>query len=101
MKKLLLIIIIVGCSFLKADSQELPDIFSIIKAGVKKAIVAIDLKIQRLQNKTIWLQNAEKILENKMSELKLTEISDWVNKQRDLYANYFDELWKVKNVVAT
>ena len=56
------------------QEHELPDIFSIIKAGVKKAIVAIDLKIQRLQNKTIWLQNAEKILENKMSELKSPQI---------------------------
>jgi len=85
----------------KAESQILPAIFEVIKAGVTKAIKAIDLKIQRLQNKTIWLQNAEKLLENKMSELRLTEIADWVNKQRDLYANYFDELWKVKNSIAT
>jgi hypothetical protein len=101
MKKLLLIIIVVFSVLPNAKSQTLPDIFEIIRAGVKKAIKAIDLKIQRLQNKTIWLQNAQKVLENKMSELKLTEISDWVNKQKDLYANYFDELWKVKNAVAT
>jgi hypothetical protein len=67
-----------------------------IKAGVKKVIKAIDLKIQRLQNNTIWLQNAQKTLENKMSKLKLDEISDWVEKQRKLYADYFDELWQVK-----
>ena len=76
-------------------------ILEIIKAGIKKVIVAVDLKIQRLQNKTIWLQNAQKVLENAMSELKLTQISDWVEKQRTLYADYFDELWKVKNAIST
>ena len=71
-------------------------ILEIIKAGVKKVIIAVDLKIQRLQNKTIWLQNAQKVLENAMSELKLAEIGDWVQKQKTLYADYFDELWKSK-----
>ena len=68
---------------------------------VAKVIIAIDLKVQRLQNETIWLQNAQKVLENKMSELKLGEIGDRVEKQRKLYADYFDELWKVKNTIAT
>lgn len=76
-------------------------ILEVIKAGIKKAIVAVDLKIQRIQNKTIWLQNAQKVLENKMHELKLDEIGNWVEKQRKLYADYFDELWKVKNTIAT
>ncbi len=71
-------------------------VLEIIKQGVTKVIKAVDLKIQRLQNKTIWLQNAQKTLENTMSKLKLDEISDWVDKQRTLYADYFDELWKVK-----
>ena len=75
-------------------------ILEIIKAGIKKVIVAVDLKIQRIQNKTIWLQNAQKVLENKMSELKLNEIEDWVEKQRKLYADYFNELWQVKNAIA-
>src|SRR4030095_3217427 len=71
-------------------------IAEIIKQAITKVIVAVDLKIQRLQNKTIWLQNAQKTLENQMSQLRLTEISDWVEKQRTLYARYFDELWRVK-----
>jgi hypothetical protein len=74
-------------------------IVEIIKAGVIKVIKAIDLKIQRLQNKTIWLQNAQKALENKMQELKLGEISGWVEKQRKLYADYYEELWKVKSAI--
>ncbi len=76
-------------------------ILEIIKAAVKKVIKAVDLKIQRLQNKTIWLQNAQKTLENKMSKLKLTEISEWSKKQKELYAKYFDELWKVKNAISS
>jgi hypothetical protein len=73
----------------------------IIKQGVKKVIRAIDLKIQRLQNETIWLQNAQKTLENKMHQLKLDEIADWVEKQRKLYADYYEELWKVKFAITT
>jgi len=71
-------------------------VLEIIKEGITKVIVAVDLKIQRLQNETIWLQNAQKVLENKFSELRLTEISDWVEKQRAQYASYFDELWQIK-----
>ncbi len=74
-------------------------IADIIKAAVKKVIKAVDLQIQRLQNKTIWLQNAQKTLENAMSKTKLIEISDWVEKQRTLYKDYFDELQKVKSII--
>lgn len=72
----------------------------IIKEGITKVIKAVDLKIQRLQTKTIWLQNAQKEVENTMSQLKLNEISDWVEKQRTLYKDYFDELYRVKDAVA-
>ncbi len=75
-------------------------IADIIKAAVIKVIKAVDLQVQRLQNKTIWLQNAQKTLENKMSELKLDEIKDWVEKQRKLYDDYYQELWKVKAAIA-
>ena len=89
----------IGFTPIRSEAQT--GILEIIKAGIKKVIVAVDLKIQRLQNKTIWLQNAQKVLENAMSELKLTQISDWVEKQRTLYADYFDELWKIKNAIST
>lgn len=69
----------------------------IIKEGVKKVIRAVDLQIQRIQTKTIWLQEAQKTLENAMQKLHLDEITDWVQKQKDLYSEYFDELWKVKH----
>ncbi|PZX51510.1 hypothetical protein LV84_03667 [Algoriphagus ratkowskyi] len=76
-------------------------ILEIIKAGVTKVIVAMDLKIQRQQNKVIWLQNAQKVLENTMSKLKLDEISNWTEKQRTLYQTYFDELHQVKSAIST
>ncbi|MOA19726.1 hypothetical protein D3C78_1401300 [compost metagenome] len=63
-------------------------------------IKAVDLKIQRMQNKTIWLQNAQKLLENELSGLKLTEIGEWVERQRSLYSDYYEELWKIKAAVA-
>lgn len=75
-------------------------IIDIIKAGIKKVIRAVDLKIQREQNKVIWLQNAQKVIENAMSKLKLTEISEWTDKQKELYKQYFDELKKVKSIIA-
>jgi len=74
-------------------------IAEIIKAAVTKVIKAVDLEVQRLQNKTIWLQNAQKTLENEMSQLKLDEITAWAEKQRSLYDDYFKELWKVKGAV--
>ena len=97
MKKVMLVIVMLAS--IKSNSQ-LP-IAEIIKQGIKKVIIAVDLKIQRLQNKTIWLQNAQKAVENTMSKLKLEEISGWVEKQRTLYADYFDELSKVKSAIAT
>ena len=102
MKKLLAVVLLALCfmvSPVQNANAQIP-IMEIIKQAITKVIVAVDLKIQRLQNKTIWLQNAQKVLENKMSELKLTEISDWVEKQRAQYANYFDELWRIKAALA-
>ncbi|TKC04467.1 conjugal transfer protein TraI [Pedobacter frigoris] len=75
-------------------------IAEVIKAGVKKVIKAIDLKVQRLQNQTIWLQNAQKVLENTLSKLKLTEIADWTTRQKELYSKYFDELARIKSAIA-
>jgi len=74
-------------------------ILEIVKAVTKKVIKAIDLRIQKLQNKTIWLQNAQKKIENVLSKLKLDEISDWTRKQKDLYKGYYEELSKVKSLI--
>jgi hypothetical protein len=102
MRKVLALVVLMAAGtivpFQRTEAQ-LP-VVEIIKAGIKKVIKAVDLKIQRLQNKTIWLQNVQKVIENKMSELKLKEIANWVEKQRVLYKDYYDELWQVKNVIS-
>jgi len=102
MKKLLAIVILGFCLTILPSQQAkaIIPIVQIIKAAIKKVIRAMDLQVQRIQNKTIWLQNAQKTLENKMSKLKLDEIKDWVEKQRKLYDDYFQELKKVKATLA-
>lgn len=80
-------------------AAQLP-ILDIIKAAVVKAIKAADLAIQRIQNQTIKLQNAQKALENTLSKLKLNEIGDWVDKQREQYAVYYEELMRVRTAIA-
>jgi hypothetical protein len=97
MKMILLIVIVSAVPSQQTHAQMA--IIDIIKEGVKKVIMAVDLEIQRLQNQTIWLQNAQREMENVLSQTKLTEISDWVQKQKDLYGNYFNELWQVKDAI--
>lgn len=75
-------------------------IFGLVRKAMVAAIKAMDLAVQRLQNKTIWLQNAQKTLENTLSKLKLDEISEWTDKQKEQYSQYFDELKKVKDAIA-
>jgi hypothetical protein len=77
-------------------SAQLP----IVGGGVSKVIKALDLQVQRIQTETIWLQQAQKILENAMSELRLADIRDWVQAQKDLYDGYFKELWQVRTVIS-
>ena len=101
MKRVMLIVAVLVISLAvpagRAYSQD--PVTEAIKQGVIRVIKAIDLQIQRIQTRTIWLQNAQKVVENKMSELQLTEITDWADKQKKLYQDYFDELSKVKALI--
>lgn len=72
----------------------------VIKLTVTKVIKAIDLKVQRMQNKTIWLQNAQKVIENQMSKTRLTEISGWTEQQKQLYSGYYTELGNIKATIS-
>lgn len=98
-----ILILLLGTATLVAtpvqEANAIP-ILEIIRQGVIKVIKAVDLMVQRLQTKTIWLQNAQKVLENRLSEFKLTEIAEWTEKQRQLYKKYYDELWQVRNTLA-
>lgn len=88
------------CVSLPKQASAQVAVLEVIKAGVKKVIKAVDLKVQRLQNETIWLQNAQKVLENQLAKLKLTEIADWTEKQRELYSKYYASLWEIKSAIA-
>ena len=81
-----------------ADAQIV--VSQVLKETVGRVIRAIDLEVQRMQNKTIWLQDAQKTLENQLSKLKLSEISDWSAKQKDLFSQYYTELWNIKTAIA-
>ena len=82
----IVIALLVSLNPISAEAQ-IP-VADIIKQGITKVIKAVDLEVQRLQNKTIWLQNAQKVVENSMSELHLNEIRDWVQKQKVLFRFY-------------
>ena len=97
----LLSLLLVSIPARPAETVVAVPIIGLIKEAIKKVILAIDLRIQRLQNKTIWLQNAQKKLENTLSKLQLEEISSWTQKQKDLYKNYYEELAKVKSSISS
>jgi len=73
---------------------------AIISTGIVRVIRAFDLQVQRMQTRTILLQTAQKEIENAMQALHLDEIRDWVQNLKDLYGNYFAELWHVKSVIS-
>jgi hypothetical protein len=102
MNKIKKIFIVIVCciGFLIIPKRGDAQVIEIIKEAIIKAIKAIDLQVQRLQNATIELQNIQKQVENTLSKLKLDEIADWTEKQKAIYQEYFDELWKVKSLIA-
>jgi len=80
-------------------SAQIP-VVSLITSAIKKVITALDLKVQQLQNQTIALQNAEASVENNLHLSSLNIISGWLNKERALYQNYYQELAKVKILIS-
>ena len=92
-KSLLLLMGFLACTFIQAQSI---DPVSLV---IAKAIKAIDLKVQKLQNETIWLQQAQGLAEQELSKIKLSEITGWQKQLSDLYAGYFAELHQVKSSI--
>ncbi len=89
--------LVFGCCLFLAVS--VPAQVPVAGTVVSKVIKAIDLKVQQLQNETLILQNAQKIVENKLHLLKLAEIFGWTNKQKQLYEQYFKELQQIKPAI--
>src|SRR6478736_3540813 len=100
MKKYLLMGMLSISLALAPTMQSHAVVWVVVQQVIKAVIKAMDLAIQQLQNKTIWLQNAQKELENVMSKLQLDEITGWVDKQKKLYQDYYEELQKVKAIIA-
>lgn len=93
------IILVVGvCCFSRTEviSQTLDPVSLILS----KAIKAIDLKVQRLQNETLVLQQVQQAAEQKLSRTKLEEIRSWHQQLSALYASYFAELKQVKPIIS-
>lgn len=95
MKILSLLLCVVLCGIVKAQSI---DPVSLLLA---KAIKAVDLKVQRMQNETLVLQRAQQVAEQELAKVKLDEIRNWQQQLSDLYAGYFAELKQVKPVVSS
>jgi len=98
MKKIFFLITVCFCLSVSCEAQ-IP-IISVITTLAKKILNAIDLEVENLQNQTVWLQDAQKELENAVAKLQLDGITDWVQKQKDLYAEYYQELSLVKQIIS-
>ena len=101
MKKTTIYILLVGMFAIQSPSvnAQIP-VVSLISGIIKKVITGIDLKVQRLQNQTIALQNVEKQAENTLHVNSLTGISGWLNKEKTLYQDYYGDLAKVKTIIS-
>lgn len=81
----------------KADAQLI--VGTVLNNTIGKIIRAIDLGVQRAQNQTIWLQNAQKVIETQLNQLKLSEIAGVSQQQTDLFTKYYNELYEVKTII--
>jgi hypothetical protein len=74
-------------------------ISTVLNETVGKVIRAIDLEVQKAQNQTIWLQNAQKVVETQLNQMKLSQIAGVGQQQTDLFTKYYNELYTVKEVI--
>lgn len=96
MKKTPIIILLV-CVVSFAHAQFV--VGTILNETVGKIIRAIDLEVQKAQNQTIWLQNAQKAIENQLHQLQLSNIAGISTQQKNLFTEYYNELSNVKAVI--
>ena len=101
MKRVLITIMLSSTLIVMPTQKSHAFIWEIVRQAIIAAIKAADLAVQRLQNKTIWLQTVQKNLENVLSKVKLDEITDWTKKHKEQYQQYFDELKQVKDAIST
>lgn len=97
MKKYVVVGVMLSCFIATGISGQSINPVSLI---ISKAIKAIDLKVQRLQNETLVMQRAEQAAEQALSKTKLVEITGWQAQLVTLYEGYFTELRRVRPVIA-
>jgi hypothetical protein len=93
------IVLLAFCSSLLHSRAQVP-LTGVITTIINKLINTLDLEVENLQNQTIWLQSAQKSIENTMSQIQLDDITDWLKQTKDLYSEYYRELSQVKQVIA-
>jgi F0F1-type ATP synthase gamma subunit len=91
-------VILIALPEKKAEAQFV--IGEVLNQTVGKIIRAIDLGVQKAQNQTIWLQNAQKVIETQLNQLKLSEIAGVGQQQTDLFSKYYNELYEVKTLIS-
>ena len=74
-------------------------IIQILKTAADQILKAINIALQRLQNKEIDETNKAKIIEAGIHARWLKDIVTAGNKMRELYDNYYQELRTVKEVI--
>jgi hypothetical protein len=99
MKKVMTITILILLGTIVPGARASAQI-EVIEEVIKEIIMAIDLGIQKVQTETIVLQDAQKVVENTMQQAHLDDITNWVQKQKDLYQGYYRELWEIKEAIA-
>ena len=99
-KKLSLVILLLAIALFVPVQKSQAQILDAIEEIIKEAIMAVDLGVQKVQTQTVYLQDAQKAVENAMQQLHLSDITNWVQKQKDLYSEYYQELWQIKSAIA-
>src|SRR5258708_39202136 len=94
-KFIILFLLVIGVTRVHAQIG----IGTVLNETVGRIIRAIDLEVQKAQNKTIWLQNAQKAVENQLQQMRLTQIAGVGKQQTDLFTKYYNELYTVKSVI--
>jgi hypothetical protein len=99
MKKIIFIMTLAVMGVLVPAGRADAQIIDAIEDAIKAALMAVDLGIQKVQTETVNLQDAQKALENAMQQTQLGDITSWVQQQKTLFSEYYQELLQVKNAL--
>jgi hypothetical protein len=101
MKRFCIVLLVIVMATLVPAGRADAQIIDAIEDAIKAALMAVDLGIQKVQTETVNLQDAQKAVENAMQQTQLGNITGWVQQQKDLFSEYYQELVQVKNAITT